>query len=151
MRDRAAFDIDDVLRQAQLAHDHQHDRREGFVDFDALDVPERPPGAGERLLDGRNGPKTEHARLHRRNAIRDEACRRHKAALLGPALVGQHHGGRAAVQPWRVAGRNGAIVAERRLQPRERLERRARPVVLVLLEDGWAFSCPALRPARSRS
>ena len=42
VRDRAALDVDDVLRQAELAGDRDRHRREGLVDLDALDVAERP-------------------------------------------------------------------------------------------------------------
>ena len=38
MGDGAAFDVDDVLGQPELASDNDCDGREGFIDFDALDV-----------------------------------------------------------------------------------------------------------------
>jgi len=44
VRDRAALDVDDVLRQAELARHDDGDGRERFVDFDPLDVAEPPAG-----------------------------------------------------------------------------------------------------------
>ena len=42
MGDRAAFDVDDVLRQAELLRHGERDRRERLVDLDALYVAETP-------------------------------------------------------------------------------------------------------------
>jgi hypothetical protein len=36
--DGATLDIDDVLRQAEFAHDDDGDRRKGLVDLDPVDV-----------------------------------------------------------------------------------------------------------------
>ncbi len=43
--DRAAFDIDDVLRELQLALAGERDRGERLVDFDAVDIGHRPSRA----------------------------------------------------------------------------------------------------------
>ena len=42
VRDRATLDVDDVLRQAELAGHDNGDRRERLVDLDPLDVAEPP-------------------------------------------------------------------------------------------------------------
>ena len=57
VRDRAAFDIDDVLGKPELAHDGEGDRGEGFVDLDALDVADRPAGALSAWRTAGTGPR----------------------------------------------------------------------------------------------
>src|SRR5215472_6737807 len=74
MRNRASLDIEDILRQTELAHYNNGDRRKGFVDLDPLNVTELPPGPVERLAHRWDRSKTEHPRLHSRDAIGDQAC-----------------------------------------------------------------------------
>src|SRR5260221_13499101 len=96
--DRAAFDIDDVGRNPELARDGDDDRGEGLVDLDALDIAEPPPRSVERLTDGRDRPEAEHAGLNSGNAIGDESRDRCEAARLRPASAGEDDGGRRAVR-----------------------------------------------------
>src|SRR6202011_4156868 len=63
MRDRAALDVDDVLRQAEIARNDDGDGGERFVDFHRLDVAEPPAGAVERLAHRRDRAEAEHPRL----------------------------------------------------------------------------------------
>jgi hypothetical protein len=56
------------------------------------------------------------------------------AALLGPRFVREHHGASGVVQSGRVAGGDGAVGAESRLEPRQCFDRRVGPVVLVHVE-----------------
>src|SRR5260370_8484328 len=79
VRDRAAFDIDDVGRKPELARDGNDDRGEGLVDLDALDIAEPPPRPVERLTDGRDRPAAEHARLHSATAIPNESLANRQA------------------------------------------------------------------------
>ena len=81
VRDGAALDVDDVLRQAELARDGERHGGERLVDLDALDVAERPAGALQRLPHGGHGPEAEHARLDRRDAVGDQP----RASARGPA------------------------------------------------------------------
>src|SRR5258707_1172153 len=57
VRDGAALDIDDLLRQAEFACHHDGDGRERLVYLEALHLIERPSRALERSLDGRDGPE----------------------------------------------------------------------------------------------
>src|SRR4051794_39334392 len=75
VRHGAAFDIDDVLRQAKLLRHRQRHRREGFVDLDAFDVGKLPAGAFQRLAHGRHRAEPEQAGLDGRNAISHEPGR----------------------------------------------------------------------------
>src|SRR5229473_2083109 len=144
MRDGAALDIDDVLGETELARHHDRDRRERLVDLDPLDFGGAPAGALERLLDGRNGSEPEHPGLDRRDAPGDETRHRDDAARRRPLLLHQHRRRRPAVQSWRVAGGDGAAVAEGGLQCRQRLERRAGPWVLVGLEGSRTLAAAQL-------
>ena len=47
--DGAAFDVDDLLRQAKFARDDNDDRRKGLVDFDTLHRADIPAGATKGL------------------------------------------------------------------------------------------------------
>src|SRR6516225_12044452 len=51
----AAFDVDDILGQPELARDNDGDGGEGFVDLGALDGTNIPAGALQGLLDRRHG------------------------------------------------------------------------------------------------
>ena len=101
---------------------------------DALDRADVPAGPLQRLSDRRDRPKAEHAGLDCGDAVGDKARRRANAALIGPGLVGKHHRGGGVVQSGRIAGGDGAIRPERRLEPRQRFQRRVGPVGLVLVE-----------------
>ena len=54
--DGAAFDVHNIFGEAEFACYRDSDRGEGLVDLDALNVGDLPPGAGERLAHGGNGP-----------------------------------------------------------------------------------------------
>lgn len=80
--DGATLDVDDVFRQVELTQAGQRDGRECLVDLDALDVRVLPAGAFQGQLDRRHGPDAEHARLNRRDAMRDQARPRLQPVLL---------------------------------------------------------------------
>jgi hypothetical protein len=107
------FDIDDVLRQAELPRHDDGDRRKGFVDLDPLDVTELPPGAVDCLAHRRDRSKAEHPRLHRRDAVRDKARCRTEAAAFREILICQYHRRSPAVEAGRVAGGDRAIGTKR--------------------------------------
>ena len=99
MRNGAAFDIDDVVGQSELAGYHDRDRRERLIDLSALNRADVPAGALQRLLHCRDWSKAEHAGLDRRDAVGDEARRRGEAVLLSPGLVREHHRAAASFSP----------------------------------------------------
>ena len=124
VRDRAAFDVDDLLVDAELArHRDRHDR-ERFVDLETLDVPQRPAGALERDLHRGNGAQAEHPGLDGGDAERHDAGARGDPVRVGERAVRHQHRRCAAVQARCVAGGDRAVRAERRFQFRERVERR---------------------------
>src|SRR5713226_3289566 len=84
VRDGAALDIDDILRQPELARDDECDRCKGLVDLDTLYRPEAPAGALQRLLHRGNGSKAEHPGLNGGDAVGDEPGDRLEAVLLCP-------------------------------------------------------------------
>src|SRR6202034_566624 len=87
MGDGTALDIDDVLRQSELAGNHDGDGGKGLIDLGALDGADVPTSALYRLLHRRDRSEAEHAGLTRRNTVRDEASRGGEAALVGPCPV----------------------------------------------------------------
>src|SRR5229473_7994021 len=87
MRDGATLDIDDILRQPELARDHERDRRKGLVDLDALNRPEAPAGTLQRLLHRRDRAEAEHPGLDAGDAVGDEPGDRLDAAPLCPGFV----------------------------------------------------------------
>src|SRR5262249_34086262 len=130
----AAFDVDDVLGQPELARDNDGDGGAGLIDLGALDGANTPAGALQGLLDRRHGSQSEHARCARGDAVRDQACDRGKTVFVGPRAVGEHHGRSGVVQSGGVAGGDFAVWTEGRLEPGQRFERRVGAVVLVLVE-----------------
>src|SRR5580704_16723409 len=69
---RASFDVDNVLRKAQLLCHSEWDRRERFVDLDSLYVGESPSCSFQGLLDSRDRTQAEHAGLDRGHAVGDK-------------------------------------------------------------------------------
>jgi hypothetical protein len=57
--DCPVFDIHDIFRQARLAHNCDHNRREGLIDFDTIDVCNRPTGAFKCQTGGGDKPQTD--------------------------------------------------------------------------------------------
>ena len=68
MGDRVTFHIDDVFWQSKITCHGNRDRGECLVDFEPLDLTDRPIRALQGLFDGRNGTDAEHARLDSANA-----------------------------------------------------------------------------------
>jgi hypothetical protein len=87
MSDGATLDIDDVLRQTELARHNDGDRRKGLIDLDPLDVAEFPPGAVEGPAHRRDRSEAEHPRLDGGNAVGDEAGCRFDTAGLRPIPI----------------------------------------------------------------
>ena len=54
--DGAAFHIDDVVRQSELARDHNRDRGESFIDLDPLDRAMSQPARCSACLTAGTGP-----------------------------------------------------------------------------------------------
>jgi hypothetical protein len=93
VRDGAALDVDDVRRQAKLAHHRDDDGREGLVDLNPLHRAETPTPTVQRLFDGRDRAEAEHPGLDGGDAVGDEPGHRRETTLLRPGFIGQHHRG----------------------------------------------------------
>jgi hypothetical protein len=107
---------------------------ERFVDFKALDIVQLPTRARQCDLHGGHRTEAEHARLDRRDPIRDEPRERLDTARFGETPLGHQHRGRAAVQPRRVARGDRAVRAEGRTQSGERLHGRVRARLFIARE-----------------
>ena len=113
---RAAPDVDFVRGDAEeLVVGHRH-HREGFVDLPEIDVRGPEVGARQRLLDRVGRGDGELHRIARRVAEVAEP-REHRAALALRALLGhEDHCGGAVVDGRGVAGGDGAVLLEGRLE-----------------------------------
>src|SRR3990170_6356990 len=136
---RAAFNIDNVLGQAQFLRQRNGNGREGLVDLDPLDIPDAPSRPLKRLTHSRHGPKSKHSWFNGAHAVGDQLCEWRELTLFGPFGIGNDHGGCPAVQPRRVARGNGAVLPKGRLQFRQRFFCRVRTVMLVPLEHDGPF------------
>src|SRR5215831_17644772 len=139
MGDCAAFNIDDLFWQPKLASDNDGDGGEGFIDFGALNGANIPAGALQGLLNRGHGSQPEHARFDRSDAVRDQACCWKETTLVGPRVVGEHHGRSGVVQSRGIAGGDRAVWTEGRFEPRQCFDRCVGSVVLILVELGWSF------------
>src|SRR5262245_30711888 len=135
----ATFNVDDLFWQPKLASDNDGDRCEGFIDLGALNGANIPAGALQGLLDRGHGSQSEHARLDRSDAVRDQACGWSETTFVGPRVVGEHHGRSGVVQSRGIAGGDCAVWTEGRFEPRQRFDRRVGSVVFILVELGWSF------------
>ena len=133
-RDRAAVDVHALLVDPEVAHHRERLRGERLVQLDEVDVLDRDPRAVEQLADGRDRPDAHHGGIDARDGRADEGPERLDAEIPGALLAGDHECGGAVVDPARVPGRHGAVLAERGSQARELLGGRVRPRVLVVLE-----------------
>ena len=87
----------------------------------------------------RHGPDAHVGGVDAGDAEGDDAGQRLGAELLGAVLGGDHQAGGAVVEGRRVAGGDGAALAERRPQPRQLLERGVGARALVGVDhDGLA-------------
>ena len=108
---------------------------ERLVQLDQVEVGHLDAGAFEQLPHRRHRADPHHARVDPCHGGRDEARRaarrRARCRLL---LARDHERGGAVVDPARVAGGDGAVLAERGLQRGQLLGVRVRPRMLVTLE-----------------
>jgi S-adenosylmethionine:diacylglycerol 3-amino-3-carboxypropyl transferase len=134
MGNGAAFHIDDVFAQAELLGDRERHRRKGLVDFDALYVRELPSGALQRFAYRRHRAETERAGFNRCDAVSDQTSHWFDRSSLREGAIGDNHRGSAAVEPRRVAGRDGSAFAEGRTKlggPRRFVDRERFVAVLA--------------------
>src|SRR5258708_15823145 len=134
MCDGATLDIHDVGRQPEFPDDGKRYDSEGLVDFNTLDGAVAQAGARKRLFDSGDRTEAKQTRLDRSDAIRHETRDGRQTTSICPSFARQYHRRRGRIQPWGIAGRDRAAIAEDRLQLAQRLDCHVRPVVLVRLE-----------------
>ena len=136
----------------ELARDRDRLRRERLVQLDEIDVADREPGAVEQLAHRGHRPDPHHARVDAGDRRGDERAERLDAERARLLLRGDDDGSRTVVQARRVAGRDRAAGAERRLQRRELLECRlgTRMLVARQLAGGDELVVEAAGVARRR-
>src|SRR6185437_1580223 len=117
------------------ALDGDGNRRKSLVDLDAFNVTNPPSRARERLLHRRDRAESEHAGLHRGDAVGYKTRHRREAVLPGPVRTGDDHRRRAAIEARRIAGGDRAVLAESRPQLGEARERSIGAVVLVFAKE----------------
>ena len=153
--DRAAVDVDLLHVEAHVLDEAQHDRRERLVDLDQVEVVDREPGLGQRLLGGGRGAGEHDRRVGAGDGGGEDPGARLQAQLLAGLLVADRQQRGAVDDARRVAGRvdvvdlldpvvllqrDGVEAAhlahrgEARLQPGERLDGRAGADELVVVE-----------------
>ncbi len=110
-----------VVAHAQLPQHRQALGGEGLVQLDDVHVAQVQAGAGQQLLHGGHGSDAHDPRLDPCGRHGDDAGARRQAVAPGRVLAGDQQGGSAVVHARCVAGSDGAGVAERGLQLRQRL------------------------------
>ena len=84
MRNRTAFNVDDVVREPELLRNSERHSSECLVDLHTLDVRELPACSLQRDMYGRHRAEAEHAWLDERTLAR---VRRDRPELNGRALI----------------------------------------------------------------
>src|SRR5262245_9480725 len=136
-RDRASVHVHALRVEAELADDLKALRREGFVQFDEVEVGGLDTGAGQNLSHRGDGPDAHNAWIDPGDRARDEATERLEVELARLLLAREDESRGAVVDPARIAGRDSPGFAEGGLECRELLEAGvgARVFVAVDLAD----------------
>ena len=103
-RDRAAVDVDLVVRHAHLAHEPQHHRGERLVDLDQVDVVDRHAGPGQRLAGGRRRAGQHDRRFLTGDSAGHDSRSRGESQVVTDLLGTDHDQRRAVHDPGGVAG-----------------------------------------------
>ncbi len=116
---------------SRLTRAREHLRRERLVELDEVDVADLESGAGECLARRRDRTGAHHGRVNAGRGAGDDARERLAPQLRGRIGRRDDDAGGAVVDLRRVAGRDGAALAEDRRQLGEALERRVGARALV--------------------
>src|SRR5262245_9962273 len=122
-RDRPAVDVDVVLFDAEHAHRVEGDRGEGLVDLPEVDVLGALADLLQRLLGGVGRGFRQVGEVVGDRAVGEHASQRRAAFLLRPLGGGDDYRPSPVVDPRRVAGGVGGVLATDRPQAGERLDR----------------------------
>src|SRR5688572_8807820 len=91
-RDRAAVDIQPLIRNTEAVAAVEHLHGEGFVELPQIDVLDAQAGALEELRHGKHGTDSHLIGLATRNRETSEYSERLKAAFLGEPGAHDHTG-----------------------------------------------------------
>src|SRR5690606_14185820 len=132
--DGAAVDVDDVGVEAEFLGGGERHRGERLVDLHDVELVDGDALPGDRLLD-----RVRRLGLQRRvgaghHTVRADLTEPGQAHFLGLLLAHHHDRGRPVGDLRRRTGGDGAVFAERRLEPGQRFEGGVGPDALVLEE-----------------
>ena len=143
--DGAAERVDSRRIRPGLFDPCEHDRGEGFVDFEGVDLIDRQSGPFEELCSRRHDRCEHHDRITARKREMRDGGSWPQAQLRGYGLFHNEHGRGAISHLARVAGRNAPVevgkpahhlsVLERRLQGEQPFDRRVAPKSLVAFDQ----------------
>ena len=75
-RSRAAVHIDLVVRDAKIVHCEHGDAGKGLVDFEQIDIADRPSGLGQTFVDRADGGGGKRRRFLCMCSVGNDACYR---------------------------------------------------------------------------
>ncbi|KAG1081764.1 hypothetical protein G6F40_015372 [Rhizopus arrhizus] len=111
-----AIHVELVVRDAQLTHRRHRHHGKGFVDFEQIDLVQRPAGLVQQRVQRADRCGGEPLRLLRVGGVADNAGQRGDAARGGIFLGQQDHGGRAVGNAGGAGGGDAAVLPEGRLE-----------------------------------
>jgi hypothetical protein len=121
-RNRAAVGVDPLRVGLHRPGPCEHDRGEGFVDLEYVDVVNAQPGAGEHLFGGWDGAFQHQVRVAPDERALADPGQGRDTELPGPPRGHQQHGRGSVSDLRRRAGGVDAVLAGHRLQRGERLQ-----------------------------
>src|SRR6476646_7254139 len=139
-RDRAAVDVDLRRIPAEVLVDGASLRCERLVRFDQIEIADVPARLLERCTRSRDRPGPHDCGVDARMGPGHDPCERRLAALGRLARRHQHDGGSAIIDPGCVGRGDGAVLAERRPQLADPIERGPVLGILVGVDDHVALA-----------
>src|SRR3954468_15809892 len=134
-RDRPAVDVDDLARDAELAHRLDAHLGERLVDLDQVEVGHGLAGLGQRVLDGVGRLGLQRAVRAGHVAVRDDLGEPGEPELLGLGPAHHHDRGGAVGDRRGAAGGDRSVPVEGRAELAERLGGRLGPDSLVRVDQ----------------
>jgi len=134
-RDRATVGVGAVVRQPERADAGEHLRGEGLVELDRVALVHRHTSPLDELRHRRDRSKAHVIRVNAGGCARDDAPERLQTEGARLLSRGDDERGGTVVDPRRIAGGDGAVLAERGLQLCELLDRRVGAGMLVIRNE----------------
>ena len=114
----AAVDVHLFMADAQFLDWHHRDGCEGFIDFEQVDIGNRPAGLAQYRLDGTDRRRGEPFRGLGKRSLGDDARNRFQTVGNRIGLGAQDQGCGAVIDAGRAGCRDGAVFFECRAQAR---------------------------------